>query len=173
MRREELFNSSGCYRSLLDINPDQIELAASLFTFPANVGSVRILEGNAWDPGFKGICGDYDLILSGMNPDCPNSRHWLSGYALPGFGWNEPVHWGDGLAGSPDNPDVRRDLIGTGRRWGQRTSGISFPVNSGRCGTRVRRSYSASMLDQEQSSHTVAVTAVITTSTATSTGPNG
>ncbi len=51
----------------IDINPDQVELASTLFEFPENVRAVRILEGNAWDLGYLGISGEYDLIFSGMN----------------------------------------------------------------------------------------------------------
>lgn len=51
----------------VDINPDQVELASSLFVFPDNVSSVRILEGNAWDLAALPISRGYDLIFSGMN----------------------------------------------------------------------------------------------------------
>ncbi len=51
----------------IDINPDQVELAATLFEFPSNVLTVRILEGNAWDLGPLGISSEYELIFSGMN----------------------------------------------------------------------------------------------------------
>lgn len=51
----------------IDINPDQVELASTLFEFPGNVRAVRILEGNAWDLEPLGISGEYDLIFSGMN----------------------------------------------------------------------------------------------------------
>jgi ubiquinone/menaquinone biosynthesis C-methylase UbiE len=51
----------------VDINPDQVEQARSLFKFPANVEQVSLGEGNAWDfhpaePGRK-----YDLIFMGLN----------------------------------------------------------------------------------------------------------
>jgi len=51
----------------VDINPDQVELAGTLFEFPANVHPVCILEGNAWDLGPPGISGGLNLIFSGMN----------------------------------------------------------------------------------------------------------
>ena len=51
----------------VDINPDQVELASTLFEFPENVRAVRILEGNAWDLRSLGISDAYDLIFSGMN----------------------------------------------------------------------------------------------------------
>jgi SAM-dependent methyltransferase len=51
----------------VDINPDQVELASTLFEFPGNVRAVRVLEGNAWDLEPLGISGEHDLIFSGMN----------------------------------------------------------------------------------------------------------
>jgi len=51
----------------VDINPDQVELASTVFEFPENVRAVRLLEGNAWDLGPLGISGAYELIFSGMN----------------------------------------------------------------------------------------------------------
>ena len=51
----------------VDINPDQVELASTVFKFPENVRAVRLLEGNAWDLGPLGISGAYELIFSGMN----------------------------------------------------------------------------------------------------------
>ena len=59
---EQAFQYTG-----VDINPDQVELASTLFPFPDNVGSVRILEGNAWDLERLPISREYDLIYSGMN----------------------------------------------------------------------------------------------------------
>lgn len=59
---ESVFEYTG-----VDINPDQVELAGTLFAFPDNVGSVRILEGNAWDLEPLAISGQYDVIFSGMN----------------------------------------------------------------------------------------------------------
>lgn len=51
----------------VDINPDQVELAGSLFDYPANVSRVRVIEGNAWDLGDLQVEGPYELIFSGMN----------------------------------------------------------------------------------------------------------
>lgn len=51
----------------VDINPDQVEVASTLFEFPENVCAVRILEGNAWDLEPLGVADEYDLIFSGMN----------------------------------------------------------------------------------------------------------
>jgi len=59
---EQLFEYTG-----MDINPDQVELASTLFEFPENVRAVRILEGNAWDLEPLGVADKYDLIFSGMN----------------------------------------------------------------------------------------------------------
>jgi SAM-dependent methyltransferase len=69
---EQAFEYTG-----VDINPDQVELAATLFEFSANVEPVRVLEGNAWDLGPLEICGEYDLIFSGMNLHHGNPQELL------------------------------------------------------------------------------------------------
>ncbi len=51
----------------VDINPDQVALAAMSFPFPANVTATRLLEGNAWDLGGLELEPNYTLIFSGMN----------------------------------------------------------------------------------------------------------
>lgn len=61
----------------IDINPDQVELAISLFEFPSNVASIRVLEGNAWDPDSLAVGGEYDLIFSGMNLHHGNPQELL------------------------------------------------------------------------------------------------
>ena len=61
----------------IDINPDQVKLAAGLFEFPGNVIGVLILEGNAWDLEALGISGGYDLIFSGMNLHHGNPAEFL------------------------------------------------------------------------------------------------
>lgn len=50
----------------VDINPDQIDLAKS-FSFPANIVSVDLLEGNAWDLVSAGLKDEYDFVFTGMN----------------------------------------------------------------------------------------------------------
>ena len=51
----------------VDINPDQVESARSLFRFPDSVTKVRILEGNAWDLGPLDLEPGFDLVFSGLN----------------------------------------------------------------------------------------------------------
>jgi SAM-dependent methyltransferase len=51
----------------VDINPDQVESARSLFRFPETVTQVRILEGNAWDLDPLGLEPGFDLVFSGLN----------------------------------------------------------------------------------------------------------
>lgn len=51
----------------VDINPDQVALAAHEFPFPENITAVRVLEGNAWQPEDLGLAGPYAFIFSGMN----------------------------------------------------------------------------------------------------------
>ncbi len=51
----------------VDINPDQVALAATSFPFPDNVTETRLLEGNAWDLDELELEPDYTLIFSGMN----------------------------------------------------------------------------------------------------------
>ena len=51
----------------VDINPDQVESARSLFRFPDPVTKVRILEGNAWDLAPMGLEPGFDLVFSGLN----------------------------------------------------------------------------------------------------------
>lgn len=51
----------------VDINPDQVELAGSLFEYPPNVRRVRVIEGNAWDLAELQVEGPFELIFSGMN----------------------------------------------------------------------------------------------------------
>ena len=51
----------------IDINPDQVALAASRFRFPDNVVSSRIIEGNAWELDVLDIEAASALIFSGMN----------------------------------------------------------------------------------------------------------
>jgi SAM-dependent methyltransferase len=51
----------------VDINPDQVSLAATTFPFPDNVSEKRLIEGNAWDLDGLGLDKRYSLIFSGMN----------------------------------------------------------------------------------------------------------
>lgn len=51
----------------VDINPDQVELASTAFTFPDNVIEKRLIEGNAWDLDRLNLGQSYPLIFSGMN----------------------------------------------------------------------------------------------------------
>lgn len=51
----------------VDINPDQVELAATAFSFPDNVTEKRLLEGNAWELDQLDLDQTYPLIFSGMN----------------------------------------------------------------------------------------------------------
>lgn len=51
----------------VDINPDQIALAATAFPFPANVTAKCLLEGNAWQLDQLELAQAYPLIFSGMN----------------------------------------------------------------------------------------------------------
>jgi len=51
----------------VDINPDQVALAAGQFPFPDNVVKTRIIEGNAWDLDALGLRDAYPLVFSGMN----------------------------------------------------------------------------------------------------------
>lgn len=51
----------------VDINPDQVVLAAGQFPFPDNVIAKQIIEGNAWELDRLGLDRSYDLIFSGMN----------------------------------------------------------------------------------------------------------
>ncbi len=51
----------------IDINPDQVELAATLFEFPGNVVQARLIEANAWDIQSVDLDGPFDLIYTGLN----------------------------------------------------------------------------------------------------------
>jgi SAM-dependent methyltransferase len=51
----------------VDINPDQVELAASTFPFPDNVTEKHLVEGNAWEFDRLDLDKTYPLIFSGMN----------------------------------------------------------------------------------------------------------
>ena len=51
----------------IDINPDQVEQARTIFTFPGNVSEVTIHEGNAWDYHPTPAEQTYDVIFMGMN----------------------------------------------------------------------------------------------------------
>lgn len=51
----------------VDINPDQVALAAGQFPFPDNVVKTRIVEGNAWELDALGLRQACSLIFSGMN----------------------------------------------------------------------------------------------------------
>lgn len=55
-----------CYTGV-DINPDQVALAATAFPFPNNVIEPRLIEGNAWDLDRLDLEQTYPLIFSGMN----------------------------------------------------------------------------------------------------------
>jgi SAM-dependent methyltransferase len=55
-----------CYTGV-DINPDQVALAATVFPFPDNVIESRLIEGNAWDLDRLDLEQTYPLIFSGMN----------------------------------------------------------------------------------------------------------
>ena len=50
----------------VDINPDQVEEARS-FSFPGNVVSTHLEEGNAWEFASLDLDERYDIIFSGMN----------------------------------------------------------------------------------------------------------
>jgi SAM-dependent methyltransferase len=51
----------------VDINPDQVAMAASSFPFPENVTATYLIEGNAWDLDELDLGASYFLIFSGMN----------------------------------------------------------------------------------------------------------
>jgi SAM-dependent methyltransferase len=51
----------------IDINPDQVALAANEFPFPDNVTESRIIEGNAWELGELQLDAGYPVVFSGMN----------------------------------------------------------------------------------------------------------
>lgn len=51
----------------VDINPDQVALAATAFPFPDNVVEKRLIEGNAWELDGLELGQAYPLIFSGMN----------------------------------------------------------------------------------------------------------
>jgi SAM-dependent methyltransferase len=51
----------------VDINPDQVALAATAFPFPDNVTEKRLIEGNAWELDRLDLERAYPLIFSGMN----------------------------------------------------------------------------------------------------------
>jgi SAM-dependent methyltransferase len=51
----------------VDINPDQVAMAASSFPFPDNVTATSLIEGNAWDLDELDLDPGYFLIFSGMN----------------------------------------------------------------------------------------------------------
>ncbi|MFW2371909.1 MAG: class I SAM-dependent methyltransferase [Gammaproteobacteria bacterium] len=51
----------------IDINPDQVELARSVFTFPDNVAEVQFIEANAWDVRAAEPDRKYDVIFMGLN----------------------------------------------------------------------------------------------------------
>ena len=51
----------------VDINPDQVSLAATAFNFPDNVIEKRLIEGNAWELDRLDLDQAYPLIFSGMN----------------------------------------------------------------------------------------------------------
>ena len=51
----------------VDINPDQVALAATTFPFPDNVIETRLIEGNAWELDQLDLAQNYPLIFSGMN----------------------------------------------------------------------------------------------------------
>ena len=64
----------------VDINPDQVEQARSVFKFPDNVAKVRIIEGNAWDFRTAEPTRKYDVIFMGMNlhHGTPEEIHYLA-----------------------------------------------------------------------------------------------
>ena len=64
----------------VDINPDQVEQARSVFIFPNNVVEVRINEGNAWDFRTAEPARKYDVIFMGMNlhHGTPEEIHYLA-----------------------------------------------------------------------------------------------
>jgi hypothetical protein len=51
----------------VDINPDQVKLAANEFPFPDNVIESRLVEGNAWELADLRLDEVYPIIFSGMN----------------------------------------------------------------------------------------------------------
>ena len=55
-----------CYTGV-DINPDQVALAATAFPFPDNVIEKNLIEGNAWELDRLDLEQAYPLIFSGMN----------------------------------------------------------------------------------------------------------
>ena len=61
------FPETGFHYTGVDINPDQVSLAATTFDFPANVTDKRLLEGNAWELDSLDLAQTYPLIFSGMN----------------------------------------------------------------------------------------------------------
>ena len=64
----------------IDINPDQVEQARSVFQFPDNVAEVRISEGNAWDFRSAEPSRKYDVIFMGLNlhHGTPEEIHYLA-----------------------------------------------------------------------------------------------
>ena len=63
----DAFSDSRFTYTGIDINPDQVELAANEFPFPDNVAETRIIEGNAWELGDLRLDDSYPIIFSGMN----------------------------------------------------------------------------------------------------------
>ena len=74
----------------VDINPDQVSLAARTFPFPDNVSEKRLIEGNAWQLDGLGLDARYTLIFSGMNihhgtpPEVAFLGHQIREYLQPG-----------------------------------------------------------------------------------------
>ncbi len=69
----------------IDINPDQVALAANRFPFPENVVGCRIVEGNAWDLSALDVDDRYSIAFSGMNLHHGTPREvWFLGNQLKG-----------------------------------------------------------------------------------------
>ena len=72
--------------TVIDINPDQVELASTRFEFPENVNATHILEGNAWDLETAGVEPGFDLVFSGLDlVELRLPGLFLVRFVFPGF----------------------------------------------------------------------------------------
>ena len=76
----EYFQERDFHYSGVDINPDQVEQARSVFKFPRNVVEVQVNEGNAWDFHTAEPARKYDVIFMGLNlhHGTPEEIHYLA-----------------------------------------------------------------------------------------------
>ena len=76
----EHFQERDFHYTGVDINPDQVEQACSVFKFPRNVVEVQVNEGNAWDFHTVEPARKYDVIFMGLNlhHGTPEEIHYLA-----------------------------------------------------------------------------------------------